>query len=338
MTVLASGDPFLSGIGSTLVDLLGASRVRVLPAVSSVALASARMGWSAESFDVITVVGRNPAAILRSLSPGRRLIVLSADETTPALVADMLTGAGYGPSAMTVLCDLGSLPGGAAGRDGRGVSGHRDPPAEPDLRAVHPQAVHRAAADHRRAPRRRLRARRPAHQAGRPRLRAGPARPGARSDCSGTSAPAPDRWPSSGPGPIRAAGRSPSRRTRPGPRGSPGTPAGSACPVSRCSPASAPEGLAGLPLPHAIFVGGGASVAGVLENCWQALTVGGRMVVHGVTLETEELLIGWHDRLGGELIRMSVERVGAARILPRLDPGPADHPVEHDQTRTRSDE
>jgi precorrin-6Y C5,15-methyltransferase (decarboxylating) len=46
----------------------------------------------------------------------------------------------------------------------------------------------------------------------------------------------------------------------------------------------------------------------VLENCWQALTVGGRIVVHGVTLETEELLSGWHERLGGELIRMSVER------------------------------
>ena len=61
VTVLASGDPFLSGIGSTLVNLLGASHVRVLPAVSSVALASARMGWAAESFDVITVVGRNPA-------------------------------------------------------------------------------------------------------------------------------------------------------------------------------------------------------------------------------------------------------------------------------------
>ena len=47
----------------------------------------------------------------------------------------------------------------------------------------------------------------------------------------------------------------------------------------------------------------------MLETCWQALTVGGRLVVHGVTLETEELLSGWHERLGGELIRMSVERV-----------------------------
>ncbi|MET0965692.1 MAG: precorrin-6y C5,15-methyltransferase (decarboxylating) subunit CbiE, partial [Nakamurella sp.] len=108
VTVVASGDPLLSGIGSTLIDLLGADRVRVLPAISSVSLAGARMGWPAETYDVITVVGRNPAAVLRSVSPGRRLIVLSSDESTPPLVADLLTGAGYGPSALTVLCNLGS--------------------------------------------------------------------------------------------------------------------------------------------------------------------------------------------------------------------------------------
>ena len=65
MTVLASGDPLLSGIGSTLVDLLGAERVRILPAVSSVALAAARLRWPFGSYDVITVVGRDPSAVLR---------------------------------------------------------------------------------------------------------------------------------------------------------------------------------------------------------------------------------------------------------------------------------
>src|SRR6478752_7916974 len=108
VTVLASGDPLLSGIGTTLIDLLGTDRIRVLPAVSSVTLAAARMGWSAESYEVVSVVGRNPAAALRSLSPGQRLIVLSADQSTPAVLTDLLTSAGYGPSALTVLCELGS--------------------------------------------------------------------------------------------------------------------------------------------------------------------------------------------------------------------------------------
>ena len=48
VVVVASGDPFVSGIGTTLVDLVGADLVEVVPAVSSVALARARLGWSAE--------------------------------------------------------------------------------------------------------------------------------------------------------------------------------------------------------------------------------------------------------------------------------------------------
>ena len=35
VVVLASGDPLLAGIGSTLVDLLGTDAVRIHPAVSS---------------------------------------------------------------------------------------------------------------------------------------------------------------------------------------------------------------------------------------------------------------------------------------------------------------
>ena len=42
--VVASGDPLLHGIGATLIRLFGAQRVRVLPHVSSVTLACARMG------------------------------------------------------------------------------------------------------------------------------------------------------------------------------------------------------------------------------------------------------------------------------------------------------
>src|SRR5699024_10721767 len=57
---LASGDPLVSGVGATLIELLGADAVRVEPAVSSVALARARMGWPAERCTVVTLVGRDP--------------------------------------------------------------------------------------------------------------------------------------------------------------------------------------------------------------------------------------------------------------------------------------
>lgn len=105
---LASGDPLVSGIGTTLIELLGTGAVRVEPAVSSVALARARMGWPAERCTVLRVVGHDPRSLQHQLAPGRRFLVLSSDESTPATVAALLAGAGYGSSGMTVLGDLGA--------------------------------------------------------------------------------------------------------------------------------------------------------------------------------------------------------------------------------------
>ena len=47
---------------------------------------------------------------------------------------------------------------------------------------------------------------------------------------------------------------------------------------------TAPAALAGLPPPDAIFIGGGASDAGVLDAVIDALRPGGRLVVNAVTL------------------------------------------------------
>ncbi|MEE2055504.1 precorrin-6Y C5,15-methyltransferase (decarboxylating) subunit CbiT, partial [Nocardiopsis tropica] len=69
----------------------------------------------------------------------------------------------------------------------------------------------------------------------------------------------------------------------------------------------APDALEGLAPPDAVFVGGGATRPGVLDACLEALGPGGRLVVHGVTLETERLLADAYRRHGGELIRIAVE-------------------------------
>jgi precorrin-6Y C5,15-methyltransferase (decarboxylating) len=69
----------------------------------------------------------------------------------------------------------------------------------------------------------------------------------------------------------------------------------------------APEDLAGLRSPDAIFIGGGATREGVVEVCLAALRPGGRLVVHGVTLETERLLGELYNAHGGELTRIAVE-------------------------------
>ena len=107
VVALASGDPLVSGIGTTLVALLGADAVRIAPAVSSVALARAAMGWSAESCAVVSVVGRPVELVARELAPGRRIIVLSSDGGTPVELAEMLVRLGFGASELHVLGNLG---------------------------------------------------------------------------------------------------------------------------------------------------------------------------------------------------------------------------------------
>ena len=68
----------------------------------------------------------------------------------------------------------------------------------------------------------------------------------------------------------------------------------------------APEALAGLAAPDAIFIGGGVTIPGVLEQCWSSLKPGGRLVANAVTLQSEAALVAWREQVGGELTRISV--------------------------------
>jgi precorrin-6Y C5,15-methyltransferase (decarboxylating) len=71
---------------------------------------------------------------------------------------------------------------------------------------------------------------------------------------------------------------------------------------------SAPEALADLPAPDAVFIGGGLTVPGLVERCWSALNPRGRLVANAVTVEGEARLIVLRGELGGELMRIAVSR------------------------------
>ena len=67
----------------------------------------------------------------------------------------------------------------------------------------------------------------------------------------------------------------------------------------------APDVLAGLPAPDAVFIGGGLTDAGVFDAAWTALKPGGRLVANAVTLESEARL--------AELFSQSRRRADADR-------------------------
>lgn len=305
VVAVASGDPLVSGIASTLVEVLGRDAVTVVPAVSSVALARARMRWSAESTEVVTLVGRDPHLVARSLAPGLRLLVLSSDGSTPAEVATLLTVAGYGASPMTVLGDLGSSD--ESRVDGVAAS-WRDHPV-PDLNVIAVELVSSGA--------------RPlGFVAGLPEDAfehdGQITKRDVRASALARLAPVPGQllWDvGAGAGSVGiewlrahptcraiAVEAREERAAR-----IVGNASTLGVPALQVVTGRAPAALEGLERPHAIFIGGGATEEGLVDACWDALLPGGRLVVHGVTLETESLLAHRYAVLGGELTRLHVE-------------------------------
>ena len=302
VVALASGDPLLAGVGTTLVELLGADAVRVEPAVSSVTLARARMRWSAEGVEVVNLVGRPVATLVRALSPGGRVLVLSADERTPREVATLLVAHGYAASRLTVLGDLGS----ADEARSTGLAGswdqpsprlhvlalELDGPAAGSLLAGLPDSAY----DHDgQLTKRDLRASALSRLAPQPGQLLWDVGAGAGSVGI--------EWMRSHPNCRTVAVEVDPERAERVARNA----AALGVPSLSVVHGRAPDALAGLPAPDAVFVGGGATRPGVLDACLAALRPGGRLVVHGVTLETETLLAGAYAEHGGELTRLSVE-------------------------------
>ncbi|WP_257425892.1 precorrin-6y C5,15-methyltransferase (decarboxylating) subunit CbiE [Nocardioides carbamazepini] len=305
IVALASGDPLVSGIGTTLVRLLGADAVDIVPAVSSVSLARARMGWSAEESAAVTLVGRDVDALRRELAPGRRLLVLSSDETTPETVAAVLGDAGFGATRMTVLGDLGA----EAESRASFVADGGAPDGLPRLHVLALDVAGPGAAswttglpddafEHDgQLTRRDVRASALARLAPRPGDRLWDVGAGAGSVAIEWLRAHPLTTAVAVEGNEERAARIGRNARRLG------------VPRLVVVTGRAPDALAGLPAPDAVFVGGGATADGLLDRCRDALTPGGRLVAHGVTLETERLLVDAFHTYGGELTRLAVEQV-----------------------------
>ncbi|MBO4273646.1 precorrin-6y C5,15-methyltransferase (decarboxylating) subunit CbiE [Microbispora triticiradicis] len=308
VAVLASGDPMFFGVGATLARLLGPDRLRVLPHVSSATLACARLGWAAEEVETVSLVGRPLAALTAALAPGRRVLVLSAGADTPALVAALLTERGYGASRVTVLGDLGAAN--ESRRDGTaaGWPAGETPPALNVMAVACTDAPSTVPLG--RAPGLPDEAYESDGQLTKQEVRAvtlaklAPLPGELLWDVGAGSGSVAVEWLRAHPS-CRAVAveRDPVRADRVRHNAD-----ALGVPRLRVVTGAAPGALGGLPAPSAVFVGGGVTGAGVVETCWDALTPGGRLVANAVTVESEAVLAGWHARLGGDLVRLSVQR------------------------------
>jgi precorrin-6Y C5,15-methyltransferase (decarboxylating) len=293
--VVASGDPLLHGIGGTLIRLHGIEKVRVLPHVSSVTLACARMGWAALDTEVISLV---TAPVHTAVRRGGRAVVLCRDASTPAELAALLAETGRGASEFTVLEQLGGP--GERIRSGPAEAWSAGPP--PDIDDLNVIAVEYRPDDRTggmlpddvllhdgQITKQTVRA---------VTLAALAPRPGELLwDVGSGSGSIAVEWCRSGSG-CRAVAFEKDAQRRDRIVANSHT-FGADIEVR----AEAPEDFDGAAQPDVIFVGGGLTVPGMVEACLAQLPGGGRLVANAVTAESEALLVGWHSRLGGELRR-----------------------------------
>lgn len=292
--VVASGDPLMHGIGASLIRLHGAEAVRVLPHVSSVTLACARMGWASHDTEVISLV---TAPVHTAVRRGGRAVVLSRDAHTPIALAAELTETGRGASELTVLENLGG-PGerirsrpadawAAAPQDVddlniiavRYLPDIHEPATLPDDAFRHDGQITKET----------IRA---------VTLAALAPRPGELLwDIGSGSGSIAVQWCRTARGCRAVAFESDAQRR-----------ANIAANVRAFGAdidvrSEAPADFEGVPEPAAVFIGGGVTNPGMLQACLDRLPAGGRLVANAVAAESEALLVEWHSRLGGELRR-----------------------------------
>lgn len=308
VAVLASGDPFCYGIGTKLARFVSADEILTVPAPSSLSLACARLGWSLPDARAITFCGRPLAPLAPLLQPGLKLIALSADETTPAGVADFLVKRGFGSTRMHILEALGgpkerirvtTAADYSFADVGRLNLTALELTAEPGAR-IQPRASglpDEMFESDGQMTKREIRA-----------VTLSTLAPRAGEllwDVGAGSGSIAIEWLLSDPT-NRAIGiEDNAERAARAARNA----IDLGVPDLEIVTGSAPEAFAGLPAPDVVFIGGGASDPGVMDAAWEVLKPGGRMVANSVTVETDALLIDAMQRHGGEMRRISVERL-----------------------------
>jgi precorrin-6B C5,15-methyltransferase / cobalt-precorrin-6B C5,C15-methyltransferase len=307
VVVLASGDPFHFGIGKQLAEFVPADEFLCLPQPSAFSLAAARMGWALQDVSLVTLHGRPLQGIIRHLHTGSRILALAWDGTTPLKLAELLTARHMGKSRITVLEAIG----GPRERIHHATAANFNIEQIDPLNTIAIEVIAEAeAAIVALAPglddaffehdgqltKREIRA-----------VTLSSLEPRAGEllwDVGLGAGSIAIEWLLRHPS-LRAIGiEARSDRAARAARNA----ASLGVPELEIVPGRAPEALAGLARPDAVFIGGGMTNDGVFEAVWEALKPGGRLVANAVALETEARLMDYFHRFGGELIRLQVAR------------------------------
>lgn len=107
VVVLATGDPTFYGIGPLLARRLGQDRVEIIPHVSAVALAFARLRESWHDATVVSAHGRPLDDAIRNARGARKLAFLTDPTNTPGAIARALLAGSIDDAPASVFEHLG---------------------------------------------------------------------------------------------------------------------------------------------------------------------------------------------------------------------------------------
>lgn len=298
--VLASGDPFWHGAGAGLAEKLGGDEWTAHPAPSTFSIAAARLGWRLEATACLGLHAAPFERLVPHLAQGARIICLVRNGKAAGDLARWLTQRGWGASLMWTLEALGGpresidqhradlfaedIAGNlvAVAVQARGGQGIPRNSGLPDDLFVHDGQI----------------TKRPVRALA---LSALAPRAGERLwDIGAGSGSISVEWALCG-GTATAVE---AREDRAANIRSNAAAFGLAHSITVVK-GRAPEALATLEAPDAIFIGGGLDGA-MFDAIWSGLAPGMRLVAHSVTLETEALLGELHQRHGGELMRVEI--------------------------------
>ena len=313
VAIMASGDPLCYGIAAKLLRHLPIEEIWIKPALTTFSLMCSRIGWSLPDVETLTIHGRPVEMLHPFVQPGAKLLVLSKGEESPEKAAKLLCARGFGKSIITVLEHLG-------GRKERQFSGPADSWNHPEGAALNAMAIEcipesnatilsripglpdEAFFHDGQLTKREIRA------VSLSRLM--PVVDQVLWDVGAGCGSVAIEWMRTSPRCRAVAIEKSKSRLKLIEQNSQEL----GVPMLQIISGSAPEVLADLPAPDAVFIGGGLSSGNLLQTCWNALKPGGRLVANAVTLEGEQKLLQWQNEnagksgASGDLTRLSISR------------------------------
>jgi len=313
VAIMASGDPLCYGIAAKLLRHLPIEEIWIKPALTTFSLMCSRIGWSLPDVETLTIHGR-PLEILHPfVQPEAKLLVLSNGEESPEQAAKLLCARGFGKSIITVLEHLG-------GRKERQFSGQVDSWNQPKGAALNALAIECIPENNANVLNRNPGLPDEAFlhdgQLTKREIRAValsnlmPVVDNLLWDVGAGCGSVSIEWMRTNPRCRAVAIEKSKSRLKLIEQNSQEL----GVPMLQIISGSAPEVLADLPAPDAVFIGGGLSSGNLLQTCWNALKPGGRLVANAVTLEGEQKLLQWQNEnagksgASGDLTRLSISR------------------------------